>query len=228
MHRFVCPHLLVLGVAVASAACGSNTSAAGPGSAGGRRGRGADSGAAPVVTTKVAEKNVPVDLAAIGNVEAYATISVRSQVTGQLQEISFHEGDFVKKGELLFTLDRRPFEAALAQAEAQLVRDASNAEYQQLTAERQATLTERGIISKDQAQQSRAQADATAAVVKADRAAIESARAQLAAQASAVDAARVNVSYTAIRSPIDGRTGSLAVKIGGLVTANNTELMTIA
>src|SRR6185503_15306660 len=146
MHRFVCPHLLVLGVAVASAACGSNTSAAGPGSAGGRRGRGADSGAAPVVTTKVAEKNVPVDLAAIGNVEAYATISVRSQVTGQLQEISFHEGDFVKKGELLFTLDRRPFEAALAQAEAnltrdkallaqaeaQLVRDASNAEYQQL------------------------------------------------------------------------------------------------
>ena len=234
----------MIGVAVASAACGSNTSAAGPGGGGGggRRGRGADTGAAPVVTTKVGEKDVPVDLAAIGNVEAYATISVRSQVTGQLQDIPFREGDFVKKGELLFTLDRRPFEAALqqaeanltrdkallAQSEAQLARDASNAEYQQISAERQATLTERGIISKDQAQQARAQADATAAVVKADKAAIDSARAQLVAQDSAVEGARVNLSYTAIRSPIDGRTGSLAVKIGGLVTANNTELMTIA
>jgi multidrug efflux system membrane fusion protein len=234
----------MIGVAVASAACGSNTSAAGPGggAGGGRRGRGGDAGAAPVVTTKVAEKDVPVDLAAIGNVEAYATISVRSQVTGQLQDIAFREGDFVKKNDLLFTLDRRPFEAALqqadanltrdkallAQSEAQLARDASNAEYQQLAAERQATLTERGIISKDQAQQARAQADATAAVVKADKAAIESARAQLVAQGSAVEAARVNLSYTAIRSPIDGRSGGLSVKVGGLVTANNTELITIA
>src|SRR6185436_18308914 len=148
---------------------------------------------------------------------AYATISVRSQVTGQLQEISFREGDFVAKGQQLFALDRRPFEAALAQAEAQLTRDASNAEYQQLAAERQAALTERGIVSKDQSQQARAQADATAAVVKADRAAIESARAQLVAQEAAVDAARVNLQYTTIRSPIDGRTGALAVKAGGLV-----------
>src|SRR5438132_8818390 len=240
MPRFVGTHLLMLGVAVASAACGSNTSAAGPGGAGGRRGRGADSGAAPVVTTKVTEKDVPIDLAAIGNVEAYATISIRSQVTGQLQEVAFREGDFVKKGDQLFSLDRRPFEAALAQAEAnltrdkallaqaeaQLARDASNAEYQQLTAERQASLQTRGIISKDQAEQARAQADATAAVVKADRASIESAKAQLVAQEATVDAARVNLSYTVIRSPIDGRTGSLAVKVGGLATANNTELMT--
>src|SRR5581483_913902 len=96
-------------------------------------------------------------------------------------------------GQKLFTIDRRPFEAALAQAdanltrdkallaqaEAQLTRDASNAEYMQLAAERQAALTARGIVSKDQSQQARSQADATAAVVKADRAAIESARAQL-------------------------------------------------
>ncbi len=244
MRRRFAIHLLTIGVAVASAACGSNTSAAGPGGgSGGRRGgRGSDGGPAPVVTTKVTEKDVPIDLAAIGNVEAYATISIRSQVTGQLQDIAFREGDFVKKGEQLFALDRRPFEAALAQAdanltrdkallaqaEAQLARDASNAEYQQLAAERQASLQTRGIISKDQAEQSRAQADATAAVVKADKASIESARAQLVAQEAAVDAARVNLSYTVIRSPIDGRTGSLAVKSGGLATANNTELMTIA
>src|SRR6476646_6930056 len=194
MLRSVRAHLLMIAVAVASAACGSNTSAAGPGgggAGGGRRGRGGDGGAAPVVTTKVTQKDVPVDLAAIGNVEAYATISIRSQVTGLLTDLAFHEGDLVKQGQLLFTLDRRPFEAALAQAEAnllrdkallaqaeaQLSRDASNAEYQQLAAERQAALTERGIVSKDQSQQARAQADATAAVVKADRAAIESARA---------------------------------------------------
>src|SRR6266850_1070804 len=188
--------------AVTLAACGSNTSAAGPGAGGGRggRGRGGDGAAAPVVTAKVAEKDVPVDIAAIGNVEAYTMISVRSQVTGQLTEIGFREGDSVKQGQQLFTLDRRPFEAALAQAEAnltrdkalmaqaeaQLSRDAANAEYQQLSAERQAQLNTRGIVSKDQADQARAQADATSAVVKADRAAVESARAQLAAQDAAV------------------------------------------
>src|SRR6266850_100692 len=230
--------------AVTLAACGSNTSAAGPGAGGGRggRGRGGDGAAAPVVTAKVTEKDVPVDIAAIGNVEAYATISVRSQVTGQLTDIAFREGDFVRQGQQLFTLDRRPFEAALAQAdanltrdkallaqaEAQLARDAANAEYQQLSAERQSQLSGRGIISKDQAEQTRSQADATAAVVKADRASIDSARAQLAAQQSAVEAARVSLGYTVIRSPIDGRTGSVAVKVGGLVTANQTELMTIA
>jgi len=243
MSRLVWARILAAGVAaLAAAACTSNTSAAGPGGGGRGRGRGGDSGPAPVVTAKVSEKDVPVDLAAIGNVEAYATISVRSQVTGQLQVVAFHEGDVVRTGELLFTLDRRPFEAALAQAdanftrdkallaqaEAQLARDASNAEYQQLTSERQAQLVQRGIISRDAGEQSRAQADATAAVVKADRANIESARAQLVAQQAAVDAARVSLDYTVIKSPIDGRTGNLSVKVGSLVTANNTELITIA
>src|SRR5262249_5445008 len=119
-------------------------------------------------------------------------------------------------------------EALLAQAEAQLGRDAANAEFMQLTAERQAALVQKGIVSKDQAEQSRAQADATAASVKADRAEIESARAQLVAQQAAVENAKVALGYTTIRSPLDGRTGNLAVKAGSLVTANTTELMTIA
>ena len=205
-------------------------------------GAAAGGGDAPVVTAKVGERDVPIDLAAIGNVEAFVSNSVRSQVTGTLVEVAFREGDVVKQGQLLFQLDRRPFEAALAQAEAnltrdkallaqaeaQLSRDASNAEYQQLTAERQAQLTQRGIISKDQAEQARAAADATAGTVKADKANIESARAQLVAQDAAVANARVQLGYTTIRSPIDGQTGSLAVKVGGLVTANQTELMTIA
>src|SRR5262245_30848960 len=236
--------MCLVGEIAASIACGK-TSAAGAGSTGGGRGgrgRGSDGGPAPVVTAKAAEKDVPIDLAAIGNIEAYATISIRSQVTGQLTEVLFREGDFVAQGQQLFTLDRRPFEAALAQAEAnltrdkallaqaeaQLARDASNAEYQQLTAERQVELMNRGIISRDMAEQSRAQADATAAVVKADRASIDSAKAQLAAQEAAVQTARVQLGYTVIRAPIDGRTGSLGIKVGGLVTANQMELMTLA
>ena len=246
MFRRVCTRSLIIiavGItALAGAGCGGNTSAAGPGGGGRGRGRGGDGGAAPVVTAKVSSKDVPVDLAAIGNVEAYATISVRSQVTGMLTELSFHEGDLVKQGQLLFSLDRRPFEAALAQAdanlvrdrallaqsEAQLARDAANAEYQQLSAERQLQLSQRGIISKDTAEQIRSQADATAAVVKADRASIDSARAQLVAQESAVEAARVSLGYTIIKSAIDGQTGNLGVKVGSLVTANQTELTTIA
>ena len=248
MFRRFCDRSFVLiaaaAIALPSAACGSNTSAAGPGGGSGRGGRGGRGGGgdAPVVTAKVAAKDVPVDLAAIGNVEAYATISVRSQVTGLLTELSFHEGDFVKQGQTLFQIDRRPFEAALqsaeanlvrdkallAQAEAQLARDASNAEYQQLAAERQQQLNQRGIISKDTAEQVRSQADATAALVKADRANIDSARAQLAAQEGAVDMARVSLGYTTIKSPIDGQTGNLGVKVGSLVTANQTELTTIA
>jgi multidrug efflux system membrane fusion protein len=148
----------------------------------------------------------------------------------------------VKQGQVLVNLDRRPFEAALqmaqanlvrdqallAQSEAQLARDAANAEYMQLSAERQQQLNTRGIISKDVAEQMRAQADATAALVKADRASIDSARAQLEAQKGAVDAAKVSLDYTTIKSPIDGQTGSLSVKVGSLVTANQTEMTTIA
>jgi len=233
--------LVLLVTTITGAGCSG--SAAGPGGGGrGGRGRGEAGGAVPVVTAKVVERDVPVDLAAIGNVEAYTTISVRSQVTGQLQEAAFREGDFVKKGQILFRIDRRPFEAVLQQAdanmardrallnqaEAQLARDGANAEYSQLVAERQASLNKSGIVSKDVVEQSRAAADATASVVKADRAAIESARAQLVAQQAVVDNAKVSLSYTTIASPIDGRTGNLTVKTGNLVTANNQELMSIA
>jgi multidrug efflux system membrane fusion protein len=205
--------------------------------------RGGDGGASvPVVTATVSQRDVPVDIAAIGNVEAFSTISVRAQVTGLLMEVRFREGDFVKRGSHLFTIDPRPFESALtqaeanltrdkallAQAQAQLNRDAAQAEYSQLTAERNAQLNARGIISKDMAEQTRSAADATAALVQADKAAVASAQAQLAAQQAAVETARVQLDYTTIESPIDGRTGNLTVKAGNLVTANQTELMTIA
>ena len=235
--------ILISSLVLLTAAAGCSGSAEGTGGGGrGGRGRGGDAGAVPVVTTKVVERDVPVDIAAIGNVEAYTTISVRSQVTGQLEQAAFREGDFVKKDQLLFTFDKRPFEAALRQAEANLVRDqallsqaeaqlgrdGANAEYATLTAQRQAQLAEKGIVSKDVAEQARAGADAIAGTVKADRAAIESARAQLAAQQATVDTMKVQLGYTVIKSPNNGRTGNITVKVGNLVTANQTELMTIA
>jgi multidrug efflux system membrane fusion protein len=194
------------------------------------------------VTARVSQQNVPVEIAAVGNVEAYSTISVKSQVTGQLQQAFFHEGDVVRKGGRLFTIDPRPLEAALKQAEATLVRDqallkqaeaqtardGANAEYQQLSAERSGKLAARGLISKDAGDQARAAADATLGTVNADRAAYESAKAQLAVQQSVVDNARVLLSYTDIRATIDGRTGSNTVKPGNLVSANSTELVTIS
>jgi multidrug efflux system membrane fusion protein len=194
------------------------------------------------VTARVAQQDVPVEIVAVGNVEAYNTISVKTQVTGELQQAFFHEGDVVKKGGRLFLIDPRPLEAALKQAEATLVRDvallnqaeaqvardSATAEYQQLTSERQAQLAARGLISKDAGDQARSAADATLGTVKADKAAYESAKAQLAVQQSVVDNAKVLLSYTDIRSTIDGRTGNNTVKPGNLVSANSTELVTIS
>jgi multidrug efflux system membrane fusion protein len=234
----VCASLVAAGCAQSAA-----QSADGSGRGGGRGGRGGRGGGAqPVVVGKVSQKDVPVDIEAVGNVEASTTIAVRTQVTGTLEQVGFHEGEFVKKGALLFTIDRRPLQAALqqaeaslvrsqalvAQAEAQLARDASTAEYQTLNANRQAALVAKGILDRNTGDQARSQADATELSVKADRAAIQSARAELAVEESAVNAAKVQLAYTTIRSPIDGRTGDLAVKAGNLVTANSTQLVTIA
>src|SRR4051812_38256582 len=235
-------------LSIASAGCGPNgsgTAAASTGPNGGGRGgrgRGGRGAAQPVTVAKVSQRDVPVEIGAVGNVEASTMIAVRSQVTGVLEQVGFREGDFVKKGAVLFTVDRRPLESTLeqaqanlvrdqalvSQAEAQLARDASNAEYQSLAADRQAQLVQRGIVAKDAGDQARAQADATALAVKADRAAVDSAKAQLTVQEAAVNAAKVQLDYTVIRSPIDGRTGDLTVKAGNLVTGNNTQLMTIA
>ena len=196
----------------------------------------------PVVVAPVQQRDVPVEVAAIGNVEAFETVSVRSQVTGVVTEVKFHEGDFVIKGDQLFTIDPRPYqalleqakanlardEALLAQSQAQLARDQAQSDYLQQTSQRTAELAERGILSKDLLQQSQAQAAANVAAVKADQAAVDSARAQLGAQQAAVENANLQLAYTVIRSPINGRTGNLTMKPGNLATANTSELTTIA
>jgi len=206
---------------------------------GGRRG---DGGAVPVVVTTVSQKDVPVNIDVIGNVEAYSTISVKSQVGGQLVHVAFQEGDFVKKGAVLFKVDSRPYEAtlsqaeanlsrdnaALGQAEANLARDGANENYAKSQAGRYQKLFDAGVVSKEQTDQMSASADALAQTIRADKAAIESARAQIVASKAAIETAKVQLSYTSIPSPIDGRTGNLSVKQGNVVAPNVMELVTIA
>ena len=234
--------ILVVGsLAVALAGCtNSGASASGGGGGKGGRGRGAG-GDVPVTVAKATQKNVPVEIQVIGNVEAYNTISVKAQVTGQLTQVHFKEGDYVKKGDLLFNIDPRPLQAALDQAkanldrdkatlgqsDANLARDEAQARYAQAQSTRYTQLFQNGIISKDQSEQLRANAEATAQAVAADRATINSTKAAIESSEAAVENAVVQLGYCEIFSPIDGRTGNLTVKQGNVVSANTVELMTI-
>ncbi len=166
---------------------------------------------APVRVATVASRTMPVELQAIGNVEAISTVSIKAQISGQLMRVNFKEGDFVKKGQLLFTIDRAPFEAALRQAEGTLARDEAQALNSKLDAERYQGLGKQGVASKQQVDAAAAAANAMAATVAADKAAVET--------------AKINLEYTSIYSPINGRTGSVGVKEGNLVKANDVPIL---
>jgi multidrug efflux system membrane fusion protein len=218
----------------------STADSGGPAPKGGKGGKGGG-GAVPVVTAKVTQKDVPIDVAVVGNVEAYSTISVKAQVGGEITKVFFKEGYLVKKGDPLFTIDPRPLEAALAQvkanfakdeallaqAKANLARDTAQELYARTESGRYAKLAAEGIVSKDQGEQFKSNADALEQSVVADRAAIESARAQAVADQANIANAEVQLSYTSIKSPIDGRTGNLTIKQGNVVPPNTTELVTI-
>jgi len=167
----------------------------------------------PVTAAKVAQQTVSVEVNVIGNVEAYSTVTVKSQVEGILERVNFREGQDVRKGELLFAIDPRPFQVALQQAEANLARDAAQAQNAKAQEGRYSQLYDQGIVSKDQFDQFHTNADALDAAVRGDRA--------------AVDNAKINLGYCTIFSPIDGRTGSLMVHEGNLVKANDSNLVVI-
>jgi multidrug efflux system membrane fusion protein len=167
------------------------------------------------VSTAVSErKTIPVMVRAIGSVEPYSTVAIKSQINGMIQKVHFTEGEDVKQGQLLFTIDRRPFEAALRQARAQQSRDAAQLRFAREQVRRYGELVKDGIVTKDQYEQLSANADALAESV--------------AGGGAAVDNAAVQLSYCQIRSPISGRTGNLMVHGGNLVKANdNPVLVTI-
>jgi multidrug efflux system membrane fusion protein len=167
----------------------------------------------PVSVAKAVQKTVPISLTAIGSAEAYSTVSIKSQVNAELEQVHFTQGQFVRKGELLFTLDKRPFEAALAQAQADLARDKAQAELDKVQANRYSKLFAAGVTPKEQFDQMQATADAQEAVVHADESAVESANLQL--------------EYCTIRSPIEGRTGALQVYPGNLVKQNDVPILIV-
>jgi len=167
----------------------------------------------PVVAETADRKNVPLQIKAIGNVEAYNTVAIKSQINGEISEVYFREGQDVKRGRMLFRIDPRPFESALRQAESALVRDRAQAANAQEDSKRYATLAGKGYVSVQEYDKARTNADALGAVVKADEAAVENARLQL--------------EYTAIMSPIDGQTGAITIQKGNVVKANDVPLVTI-
>ena len=195
----------------------------------------------PVTVAPVSVKAVPVTIRSVGNVEAFSTIQVKAQVTGELIRANFKEGDSVKKGDILIQIDPRSYEstvnqveanlardtAQLSQSEANLARDIAQEKYSKEQAQRYAELFHQGVISKGQFDQFDADAEAKTQAVRADRAAIDSARASVNATKAALERARLDLSYCTIRSPINGRTGSLLVKPGNLVSAVNVNLLTI-
>jgi multidrug efflux system membrane fusion protein len=169
--------------------------------------------AIPVVVGTVKIKAMPVEVIAIGHVEPVSTVSIEAQVPGQLLDVHFKEGDFVRKGQLLLTLDPRPYEAALSQAKAALARDKATAVNNRLQAQRYAKLLAEGIVPASQVESYTSTADASDAVVNADEAAIKT--------------AELNLEYCTIYSPLDGRTGALMLKPGNLVKVADVPIIVI-
>jgi multidrug efflux system membrane fusion protein len=169
--------------------------------------------AVPVKVAQALQKDVPVQVKAIGNIEAFTSVAVKSQVNGQITRVHFQEGRDVEKGAMLISIDPEPFLATLSQCVAALAKDQSQAKFAREQASRYEGLVREGIVTHDQYDLLRTNAESFTANVAADRAAIKSAKIQL--------------SYCSIRSPVSGRTGTLALQPGNLVKANDLPIVTI-
>jgi membrane fusion protein, multidrug efflux system len=216
---------LALGAALLLAACSDNA-------AGKPR---AQIPPVPVTIGEVVEKTIPVQLTAVGNAQAFTSVGIKSQINGQLIEVRFKEGQDVKKGDLLFVIDPRPFEAALRQTEAALNQRQAEVRQAQATVERDTAqlanarvqesryreLVAKELIAREQYDQLNTNLAAMQATVDADKAAVENARAALQAAQANVDNAKLQLGYTTIRAPIEGRTGNLLVQNGNILKAND-------
>ncbi len=189
----------------------------------------------PVTVGEAAEKTIPVQLTAVGNAQAYTTVGIKSQINGQLVEVRFKEGQEVRRGELMFVIDPRPFEAAVRQAEAALnqrqaevrqaqaavERDSAQLQNARVQEQRYRELVAKELIAREQYDTLNTNMTAMQATVEADRAAVENAKAALQAAQANVDNARLQLAYTTIHAPIDGRTGNLLVQNGNILKAND-------
>ena len=193
----------------------------------------------PVTVAQAQARDIPIQVRQIGSVEPVAVIAVKSQINGELNKVFFKEGQEVKKGDELFEIDPRPYQQALdqaqaavqkdlalvSQAEANLARDRAQAANAKEQAKRYAGLAAEGVISKDQNDSYQTTSQVQDEAVRADQAAITSAQASVVSDRAAIETAKLNLSYCYIRSPIDGRAGSLLLQAGNLVKANDTTAM---
>ncbi len=167
----------------------------------------------PVTVAQVQKKTVPQQVTAIGTVEPIHTVQIRTQVGGTLEGVHFREGQEVNKGDLLFTLDARPYQAALTQAQSAVRRDKAKMMDAEANARRYEELAKKEYVTQQQAESARADTLSLQAMVQADEAAVEQ--------------AKLNLAYCAIRAPVTGRTGSLLVHAGNVVKANDVPLVII-
>jgi len=179
----------------------------------GRKGAAKGPPAVPVMVATVQQQSVPMSLRAIGNVEAYSTVGVKARVDGQIVEVSFREGQAVKKGEVLFRIDPRPYDAALRQAEANALRDRAARDQARSQEKRYQELLDKNFISKEAYAQIRTNAATAEATAKASEAALEN--------------ARLNLEYCTIRSSLDGFVGRVLLQAGNLVRANDASPLVV-
>jgi membrane fusion protein, multidrug efflux system len=195
----------------------------------------------PVRTVPAIATDVPLEVTGVGNVEAVASVEVKSRVSGQVIRVNFQEGQDVKQGQLLFEIDPEPFVRQVAQIEADLAKDAALEQQARANvvkdeamlkqsraqADRGLVLSKEGIFSKEQTEQVVATADSAQAALDADKAAVESAVASLKSDRARLEQTQLQLSYTKITAPISGRAGAISIKAGNLVKDNDAALVTI-
>jgi multidrug efflux system membrane fusion protein len=169
--------------------------------------------AIPVTVEPVLQQLVPFRIQAIGNVEAYSTVSVKARVDSQIVEVGFKEGEEVRKGQTLFKIDPRPYEAALRQAEANALRDNAAAEQARSQEKRYQDLLDKNFVSKEAYAQIRTNATTAEATARASQAAL--------------DNAKLNLDYCTITSPIEGYAGKIQIQLGNLVKANDVNPLVV-
>lgn len=182
-----------------------------PACSGGKEAKGGGKQKGPVAirAARAVKKPIPIQIQAIGSVQAYSTVTVKAQIAGELMAVHFREGQKVNKGDLLFTIDRRPFETRLKQLEADLTRDKASLDNARRQVERYNCVVGKGFVSAESCDKVRTEASTLEATVKADEAAIETAKLEL--------------QYCSIRSPITGFTGELKVDQGNVIKPNDND-----
>ena len=169
--------------------------------------------AVPVTVAPVTQQLVPFRIQGIGNVEAFSTVALKARADGQIIEVGFKEGEEVRKGQVLFKIDPRPFEAAMRQAEANALRDAAASEQARSQERRYQDLLDKNFVSKEAYAQIRTNATTAEAIAKASRAAL--------------DSAKLNLEYCTIISPIEGYAGKIQIQLGNLVKANDVNPLVV-